>query len=345
MREEFKNINQENICAANKVAERMLKELKNTKIHYQQSRELYFACLEFFSILYDKEIDDESAIEIFYRTEQLLEKKYLKLEKDSPSINIFWNTIITSNANGEECDVDEFLKNLRMKFGEKSDIVLILTSIAKKMYPKCNQIKLQTYKFDFIYLHKQATIQFSGRIDKDQLNKMLEYIKDEMCENFALMMKYYLDQHHLEYSNFKENLTGINQEIINATDARLIREYDDYYLDIKCLDNYFLMLQDSGNWMDDDEDISESRICVVKYQDENLNIISQLTQKFDDWYDKKISHDYFYIQKNLTNGKELTVDEEIIPYYTHPDKLFELLQKLDQIETVEEVKELMKNEK
>ena len=89
MREEFKSINQENICAANKVAERMLKELKNTKIHYQQSRELYFACLEFFSILYDKEIDDESAIEIFYRTEQLLEKKYLKLEKDSPSINIF----------------------------------------------------------------------------------------------------------------------------------------------------------------------------------------------------------------------------------------------------------------
>lgn len=343
MREEFKSINQENICAANKVAERMLKELKNTKIHYQQSRELYFACLEFFSILYDKEIDDESAIEIFYRTEQLLEKKYLKLEKDSPSINIFWNTIITSNSNGEECDVDEFLKNLRMKFGEKSDIVLILTSIAKKMYPKCNQIKLQTYKFDFIYLHKQATIQFSGRIDKDQLNKMLEYIKDEMCENFAFMIKCYLNQHHLEYSNFKESLTGINQEIIKATDARWISEYNDYYFNIRHYDNYYLMLLDFGNWID--EDICESRMCVVKYQDENLNIISQLTQKFNDWYDKKISHDYFYIQKNLTNGKELTVDEEIIPYYTHPDKLFELLQKLDQIETVEEVKELMKNEK
>ena len=132
-----------------------------------------------------------------------------------------------------------------MKFGEKADIVLILTSIAKKMYPKCNQIKLQTYKFDFIYLHKQATIQFSGRIDKDQLNKMLEYIKDEMCENFSLMMKYYLDQHHLEYSNFKENLTGINQEIIKATDSRWIREYDDYYLDIKDYDNYFLILRDS----------------------------------------------------------------------------------------------------
>lgn len=230
-----------------------------------------------------------------------------------------------------------------MKVGEKADIVLILTSIAEKMYPNCNQTKSQTYKFDFIQFQKQLSIQFSGRITKEQINKMFEYIQDGICENFSLMIKYYLDQHHLEYSNFKENLTEINQEIIKATDARWIREYDDYYLDIKCLDNYFLMLRDSGNWMDDDEDIIESRICVVKYQDEKLNIISQLTQEFDDWYDKKISHDYFYIQKNLTNGKEFTVDEEIIPYYTHPDKLFELLQKLDQIETVEEVKELMKN--
>ena len=213
MREEFKSINQENICAANKVAERMLKELKNTKIHYQQSRELYFACLEFFSILYDKEIDDESAIEIFYRTEQLLEKKYLNLEKDSPSINIFWNTIITSKADGNECSVDEFLKNLRMKFGEKADIVLKLTSIAETMYPNCNQIKLQTYKFDFIKFQKQLSIEFSGRIAKEQINKMLEYIKNEQFEKFALRMKCYLDQHHIEYSNFEEKLTEINQEI------------------------------------------------------------------------------------------------------------------------------------
>lgn len=116
MREEFKSINQENICAANKVAERMLKELKKTKTDYQQSRELYFACLECFSILYDKEIDSKKAIEIFVRTKQLLMDKYVKLWKDCPAINIFWNAIITSNADGEECDVDEFLKNLRMKF-------------------------------------------------------------------------------------------------------------------------------------------------------------------------------------------------------------------------------------
>ena len=228
---------------------------------------------------------------------------------------------------------------------EKADIVLKLTSIAEKMYPNCNQTKSQTYKFDFIQFQKQLSIQFSGRITKKQINKMFEYIKNEQFEKFALRMKCYLDQHHLEYSNFEENLTEINQKIIKAIDARCIREYDDYYLDIKSLDNYFLMLQDSENWIDDDEDIIESRICVVKYQDEKLNIISQLTQNFDDWYDKKISHDYFYIQKNLTNGKELTVEEEIIPYYTHPDKLFELLQKLDQIETVEEVKEIMKNQK
>lgn len=149
MREEFKSINQENICAANKVAERMLKELKNTKIHYQQSRELYFACLEFFSILYDKEIDSKTAIEIFVRTKQLLMDKYLNLEKDSQSINIFWNTIITSKADGNECSVDEFLKNLRMKFGEKADIVLKLTSIAETMYPNCNQIIINLILLNF----------------------------------------------------------------------------------------------------------------------------------------------------------------------------------------------------
>ena len=99
------------------------------------------------------------------------------------------------------------------------------------------------------------------------------------------------------------------------------------------------------HWIDDDEYISESRICVVKYQDEKLNIISQLIQEFDDWYDEEDSHDYFYTQKNLTDDKEIKIHEEIIPYYTHSDKMFELLQKLDQIETVEEVKELMKNEK
>lgn len=202
MQEEFKSINQETICAANKVAERMLKELQKTKTDYQQSRELYFACLEFFSILYDKEIDDESAIEIFVRTKQLLMDKYLNLEKDSPSINIFWNTIITSKADGSKCSVDEFLKNLRMKFGEKTDIVLRLTSIAEKMYPNCNQIKLQTYKFDFIKFQKQLSIEFSGRIAKEQINEMFEYIKNEQFEKFALRMKCYLAQHHIEYSNF-----------------------------------------------------------------------------------------------------------------------------------------------
>lgn len=209
MQKEFKNINQETICAANKVAERMLKELQKTKPYYQQSRELYFACLEFFSILHDKEINDEFAIEIFYRTEQLLEEKYLKLEEDCPVINIFWNAIITSNADGEECNIEEFLKNLRMKFGEKAEIVLRLTNIVEKMYPNCNSIKSQTYKFDFISFRKQTTIQFSGRISKEQINEMFEYIKDERCENFACMIKYYLDQHHLEYSNFEEKLTKI----------------------------------------------------------------------------------------------------------------------------------------
>ena len=58
MQEEFKSINQETICAANKVAERMLKELKKTKTDYQQSRELYFACLEIHSIFYSDETEE-----------------------------------------------------------------------------------------------------------------------------------------------------------------------------------------------------------------------------------------------------------------------------------------------
>lgn len=149
---------------------------------------------------------------------------------------------------------------------------------------------------------------------------MFKYIKNEQFEKFALRIKCYLDQHHLEYSNFEENLTEINQKIIKAIDARCIREYDDYYLDIKSLDNYFLMLQDSENWIDDDEDIIESRICVVKYQDEKLNIISQLTKEFDDWYDEENSHDYFYIQKNLTADKETTVHEEIIQNFIFQKK-------------------------
>ena len=103
------------------------------------------------------------------------------------------------------------------------------------------------------------------------------------------------------------------------------------------------MLWNYENWIN--EDISESKMCVIKYQDRKLNIISQVNRGIYDDYNNDVSYKYFYTQKNLTNGKELTVDEEIIPYYTHPDKLFELLQKLDQIETVEEVKELMKNEK
>ena len=239
MKEEFKSINQKTICAANKVAERMLKELQKTNPYYQQSRELYFACLEFFSILYDKEIDDESAIEIFYRTKQLLEEKYLKLEKDCPVINIFWNAIITSNADGEECNVDEFLKNLRMKFGEKAEIVLRLTNIVEEMYPNCNSIKLQTYKFDFISFRKQTTIQFSGRISKEQINEMFEYIKDERCENFALMMKYYLDQHHLEYSNFEEKLTKI--KIFEFLKIKILSLLFQFFMPNKTITNFVYM--------------------------------------------------------------------------------------------------------
>lgn len=218
-----------------------------------------------------------------------------------------------------------------------------LTNIAEKMYPNCNSIKLQTYKFEFIQFQKQLSIEFSGRITKEQINKMFEYIKAERFKDFAYMMKQYLDQHHLEYSNFKESLTGINQEIIKATDARWIIEYDDYYSHIKYYDNYFLMLWNYENWIN--EDISESKMCVIKYQDRKLNIISQVNRGIYDDYNNDVSYKYFYTQKNLTADKETTVHEEIIPDFIFQRKLFELLQKLDQIETVEEVKELMKNEK
>ena len=142
--EEFKAINQNCIIAANKTAERMLKELKKIKMDYVGYRELYFACIEIYSIIYGNQTDNISIHQIIDILNELYDKK-IGFVKDKHYYNIFWNTLITSNKNGEECDVDEFLKNMRMKFGENARVVCTLTTIVEKLFPNCNQIKLQTY--------------------------------------------------------------------------------------------------------------------------------------------------------------------------------------------------------
>lgn len=62
--EEFKTINQNGIAYANKTDERMLKELKKIKMDYVRQRELYFAYLEIYAIIYGNQTDNISIHQI-----------------------------------------------------------------------------------------------------------------------------------------------------------------------------------------------------------------------------------------------------------------------------------------
>lgn len=341
MQEEFKSINQETICAANKVAERMLKELQNTKTDYQQSRELYFACIEIHSIFYSDETED-IVYKYVINLLNLLNKKNIGFMNDSISYNIFWNVLITSDINGEKCDVDDFLKNLRMKFGENTNIIIYLTEIAENLYPNCNNLKLESYKFEFIKNEQKYIISFCGRISKTEISKMLKQLKNNPSEFLYKKILMYLNQHHLEYSNFQWKKSEVDKEFcteFNCCSTYYLRN-NDYLYDVQKFDNYYLIMY-TKNWID--EELCLTNICLMKYECEKFNIICQ---RYNEYFDYDYGQDYDYKQlsfRNIFDNDILQIEnnENIIPMVITYDKLFELLMNMDQIKTVKDVKEII----
>lgn len=342
-RNDFKAISMEHIVAANATATRMLEEIKDKKrVNYFEYRKLYFACMEMFEIVYGNE-DGESAYDHMYDILDQLEKENVWFKKDTQNYNIFWNAIITSGEDCMVCNVDEFLKHLRMNFGERAMIVSYLTRIAEKLYPNCNGIKLESYKFELINFEKHCTVSFNGRIPKENITQMLQDIYETYsAERFIEEAKIYLDQHHLEYSKFETEIKDVDNDFAKQLPYPFCSQSDFWY-DVQNIDHYYLLMNHKESCT---EDFIKTHLLVLKHENNEFNMIYQCYfEDLDDW-DEYEEDDGIYEQfrfKNHWDSKKQIVDvrENIIPMYKY-SALLDILLHMDDINTIEHAKELMK---
>lgn len=345
--ERFRYITNENIINANNAAQKLVKELNKLNISYLECRELYYSFLEIHSILYDKSNKDANYIykqinKILYN---LRNNESFCLKENSNSYNCFWDILLTSDSKGNICDVNDFMKNCRTKFGDKNELIDKFNYIIRKLYPEYKEIKLQSYKFEFGFYKKLYTIYFNGRIPKEEINNLIKKIKGHNCEKFSNIIKLYLDQYHLEYSNFKCTITSLSQQELRKFYNSLTDYMNDYLNEhIENVDNYYVILNDGG-W--EDEDYSWKCICVANIVKENskfdmkYHIIGQ-TEEMDDYEDDVWGY-FDLIIKNENNDRcnKIIKDKIIIPYFKS-SSLFDLLLNIDNIETIDQINNIIK---
>ena len=341
----FETIDSKTLVAANQVAERMIKELTSLKSDYRDIRELYFTCIEIFDLIYGTKTT-EKVEEQFFLIANILNKDVF-YNKENWNYNAFWNVIITSDKNGNECDVDKFLKNLKIKFGKETCFVSYLTNVAKKLYQNCNDEKLETYGFIFLdnYCKSLISIQFEGIISKTEINNVLLNLKRYNVEDYAEDIKIYLDQHHFAYRNFKVEKQEISNEFQFDLDnineycyADFISKYIPNTKNIYGFINYQIYL---------DEDSVANHLLLIKCVNDNLYVLHQREYISDDgWGDYIDVHYEFFKSYRYANfnDKSFVGFNYILPSHTFFAKLSGLLSKIEDINSDEEIKELFKDD-
>lgn len=343
-RNDFEAISMEHIVAANATAMRMLEELKKIGNNDYGYRKLYFTCIEMFEIIYGN-IDEESAYDRLHWILDDLKHYQIGFTRDGMLYNIFWNAIITSRKDGTVCNVDEFLKYLRMKFGERAMIVSYVTNISEKLYPNCNGIDLESYRFDFSKQEKLYRISFNGRIPQNEIQQMLRQVDGYSPERMIDGINLYLDQHHLEYSKLKRETLYIDNKFVRHLINRTKSDVETFLTDILKIDHYYMIMY-HVNWEDD---FRTTSLGLIKYENKQFNIICQRHgEDFDDdYYDEDYHENYFYTQtrfRNIWNDNEIYISkmQEILPIHSYYRTLIELLLNMDHFDTIEQVKELVK---
>lgn len=325
---------------ANKSAHRLMEELNKINISYVDYRKIYFSFLEIYCIIFSEEnIDADMTLRKIENSLFMKEyTNYFHAKTDNPISNCFWNIIVTSNTNGDLCNIEEFMKFIRKKYGQDTSLTMFFCYIIKNLYPYYKEEKFKSYKFEFVCDKTLHTIYFEAKLSKKEIEGILNEIKVH-GRYFKDIFILYLNQHHLEYLNFKYFTEKSDYIKVNNIHNSLLSnyEYNDY---IGKIDNYYLIINDTYF---EHQNIYYFSVIAKRELNEdysfNYHIMSQEHTDYEDWEENS----NFIIKKSDCNAFSLKTlcneDKLIVPWSFHT--ITELLLNIDIIESATDVETLI----
>ena len=344
----FYGISNENILNANKVAMRLIDLIKD-RTNKQDIRQIQFHLIELHSIIYGSSKDSEIVYHCIKECINSLQNCEINILNKNHSLYAnFWNTLITSSKNGNICNTKDFMKNLRMKFGQDNQLIYFFNLLVEELYPDYSECELKTYVFHFVSYNNSIFIKFKARIKENEITFLLDNLKKYNINNYEDKIKQFLENHHLEYSDleiFQKEVLFEDLEKLYKTCVYYCR-WDNDILDlmntIKC-DEYYICITISKKY----DDWYKAYLLTTKIQrikKSNRFIVKSITQNYDIDDDDLEQRGKFIIQKytTYTDGdfdKEINLNEIVIPEYS--GKEIEILKNIDNINNINDIKTIL----
>lgn len=249
MKNDFIGISNEQITAANIAAQRLRKTLFNLGFEETETRTLYFYFLETHSILWSY------SEETYKKLEDLI--KFLRMDErilfkyNSPLYNAFINVLMTSDKNGDECNVLCFMKEIKINYGSTSDLFNYFSGQMHILYPDVKGVKERDICFDYFFDNHRYTISFTGRILDDSINDIVRSLKGNIVSKYKTIIKTYLNQHHIEYSKLEVTETDANINVVeylyDGLTAGLF--HDNHLIESVIKNDSYNIIANAGEWV------------------------------------------------------------------------------------------------
>lgn len=262
----YEFISNEELIKSNKAAEEFLNKINKLNYGINMNRKLYFTFIEIHNLIWNKKETKDIYCDFFHILS--FDEKIEKIINDDNNIinNIFWNELLSYDDFGDKQSVNEILKKIRKKYGQKNSFIRLIEYKVSKFFPDYKDLKLKKYLLSFYQGHILYEVEFKARITNELIYDF--YKKSCRAGDFVKNIKELLKYHNIEYINFNNrNLTKTENEIRNYYIDLTLIDFNEYYFKnefIENIKNFDLCMTYLDNCHNYNEDYYEFFNCIFQ---------------------------------------------------------------------------------
>lgn len=220
----FKPISNEILIAANKGATRFLKNLEEFKYLSEEKQALlYFQFVHIFTLLYGEHSEYGFDLLRAYlkKCERNSNVRICIMDTQNAYYSCFWNTFMTTDINGEECSITDYLYNIKTVTNDDKIMYETLHKIVQDLNPIFVSTSMKKHSFTFVYSPENIVrMSFLSNISDEYIKRLFQKIEEirsveDLTEIKDCVYKFFSD-FHIKYENliFEEKKTTV-EEIVN----------------------------------------------------------------------------------------------------------------------------------
>lgn len=332
----FKIIENERLLGANNSAKKLIEKLNELNLTEKDIKDIYFKFIEIHASIFDKNQNNGNLI--FENIHRIFAENILLKNNDIISC-LFLNELINHDSNGNKISHNEFLKQIRTKFGENSELTFFFKQNIKKLYPNFKDIKKESFCYIFaLNIYKSYEINFNARITEKQQYLLLDFFENSFSKNILTELKMFFEIYHIEYDSLNVELFSIDSKKTKNKFINLFFNVDDYIKEKKKFFNNYYIIISYSFWEDD---FYDSKTCILKAKEnecgilcykniEQINIIDEEGECFGTINFKE--RDSLYKLKNMSEISYLNKFSYSVS--------FEILKNIDNINDINDIKKI-----